>query len=309
MDDVEIVAACDELVDRAAQFAPRTYATPRALLANEKLDFVDIVTRPDTHLPLVALAIQAGVPAICQKPMAPTWPEACDMARLVAEARARVMIHENWRWQPWYREAGRRLRAGDIGQPYTYRLLTRRRDGFGDAPYAHQPYFKDMPRLLIYETLVHHLDTARFLFGEVECLHALARKRNPVIAGEDQVLITVRHDTGVDGSVDGHRFGELEPPNGPVMGAAWIEGETGTLSVDASGRVFLEGRLVWDEVPAIGYRGDSVRATQRHFIDCLRSGAEFESGAEEYLKTFALVEAAYRSAAEGRLVKPSLGMV
>ena len=38
-----------------------------------------------------------------------------------------------------------------------------------------------------------------------------------------------------------------------------------------------------------GYRGDSSKATQSHFIDCLRSGIEFETGGEEYLKTFQLV--------------------
>jgi len=51
-----------------------------------------------------------------------------------------------------------------------------------------------------------------------------------------------------------------------------------------------------------GYRGDSVRATQAHFISCLASGAPFESGGREYLHTFAAVEAAYRSIAERREV-------
>jgi len=45
-----------------------------------------------------------------------------------------------------------------------------------------------------------------------------------------------------------------------------------------------------------------VRATQAHFIDCLANGSKFESGGRPYLRTFAAVEAAYRSAADARCV-------
>jgi len=51
-----------------------------------------------------------------------------------------------------------------------------------------------------------------------------------------------------------------------------------------------------------GYRGDSVKATQEHFIECLRTGRPFETSAREYLKTCAAVEAAYVSAREARSV-------
>jgi hypothetical protein len=46
-----------------------------------------------------------------------------------------------------------------------------------------------------------------------------------------------------------------------------------------------------------------VRATQQHFVDCLASGRPFESGGREYLKTFGVVEAAYRSAEIGQAVR------
>ena len=51
-----------------------------------------------------------------------------------------------------------------------------------------------------------------------------------------------------------------------------------------------------------GYKGDSVKATQQHFIDCLRSGEPFETSAKNYLQTFVAVEAAYRSATSQRRV-------
>jgi predicted dehydrogenase len=58
----------------------------------------------------------------------------------------------------------------------------------------------------------------------------------------------------------------------------------------------------WKNDVATGYRGDSVYATQAHFIRSLLGKTPFETGGREYLHTFAAVEAAYRSAAEQRMV-------
>lgn len=185
MPEVELAAACDLDLARARQAAGRAYASAEEMLGREKLDFVDIATRPDTHLPLVRQAAAHGIAAICQKPMAPNWPGAVAMVEAAEPAGTPLMIHENWRWQPWYRVAREMICRGDIGPPVAYRFVTRKRDGLGEAPYAHQPYFRQMPRLLIYETLVHQIDTARFLFGEIASVYAQARRYNPRIAGED----------------------------------------------------------------------------------------------------------------------------
>ena len=56
--EVEIVAAADPRLGRAQKFAGRIYGTAEEMLGSEALDFVDIVTRVDTHLPLVRLAVQ-----------------------------------------------------------------------------------------------------------------------------------------------------------------------------------------------------------------------------------------------------------
>ncbi len=300
MPDIELAAACDLDETRARAAAPRSYRSAEEMLDREALDFVDIATRPATHLELVRLAIGRGIPTICQKPMATTWEEALEMARLAEGARAPLVIHENWRWQPWYREARRRIDAGEIGRPVSYLFRTRARDGLGTHPYTRQPYFVEMPRLLIYEAMVHHIDTARFLAGPIESVYALIRRHNPVIRGEDCALVTMRHAGTVDGVIDGHRFAETEPP-GAAMGEAWIDGEEAVLWINGRGEVFRGAERVF--VPTgEGYRGDSVFATQRHFVECLRTGAASESSAAEYMQTFGAVEAAYRSVAERRPV-------
>lgn len=303
MPEVELVASADPDLARARNAAPRAYASAEEMLDHEQLDFVDIATRPEWHLPLVRLAAERRVPAICQKPMAPTWPDCLAMAFASETAATPLMIHENWRWQPWYRKAKESIARGDIGRPVGYWFRTRRRDGLGPAPYPTQPYFVNYPRYLIYETLVHHIDTARFLFGEIATIYAQARRWNPAIRGEDQAILTLTHADTTCGVIDGHRFLDTDPPNAPAMGDACFEGESAALWVRASGDLFLDDRLLWKNDVSAGYRGDSVRATQRHFIECLRSGLPFESGAQEYLKTVRAVEAAYESLAEGRAIR------
>jgi D-apiose dehydrogenase len=154
---------------------------------------------------------------------------------------------------------------------------------------------------VIDEVLVHHIDTARFLFGEIATVYAQASHRNQNIAAEDQAILVLTHEGAVHGWIDGHRL--LDPvPDGPVMGDAFFEGELGTISITTTGDVYRDNVLAWKNDVTSGYRGDSVRATQAHFISCLKGGSPFESGGRQYLRTFATVEAAYRSVSEGRCV-------
>src|SRR5216117_3396292 len=71
---VELAAAADPVLARARQVAPRAYSTAEDMFDSERLDFVDIATRPDSHLPLVRLAAGRKTPVICQKPMAQPVP-------------------------------------------------------------------------------------------------------------------------------------------------------------------------------------------------------------------------------------------
>lgn len=291
---VEIVAACDPRAERAASSAPLSFTSVGEMLTRCALDFVDIATRPESHPEIVRLAAAHKLHAICQKPMAPDIQESRGMSEAARAAGVRLMIHDNWRWQPWYRQAAAIVASGKIGQPIGYGLRTGKRDGAGPEPYAAQPYFRRMPRFLIYEVLVHHLDVARFLFGEIASIYALARRRNETIAGEDQALLTLRHRSGVDGWIDGNRHVNTVP-DGPVMGSAFIDGDEGALTITPAGDVLRNGEIEWNNNAATGYRGDSVYNTQVHFIQCLRSGATFETDAADYLNTVAAVEAAYGS--------------
>ena len=84
---------------------------------------------------------------------------------------------------------------------------------------------------------------------------------------------------------------------------ATFEGESGSIRINALGEIWSGDEKIWRD-SGHGYRGDSVYATQVHFIECLETGRPFETGARDYLeKTFAAVEAAYSSMASHRAVE------
>lgn len=313
VEGARIAAVADIDAGRAREFAarwgiPAAYGDAGEMLEREKPDFADIVTRPDTHLSLVRLAAGRGVHVICQKPMAPTIEECREMADAARRAGIRLVIHENWRWQPWYREVKRLADSGALGRVYHVAFKMRTGDGRGPEPFAAQPYFRQMPRLLIYETAVHFLDTFRFLAGEIESVMCETQRINPMIAGEDYALIQIRFKQGARGLIDANRASGPMPP--PVaFGEFVIEGDRAMARMVPEGDLFLteypgQERPHPFEKPLEGYKGDSARAVQQHFIDRLRDGLPAESEADEYLKTVAAVEACYRSAASGLPEKP-----
>ncbi len=307
--EVEITAVCD-LDELRAQFFQDRYGIPRryndfeVMLKQEAPDFADIVTRPEAHLAMVRQAAHHGVAVLCQKPLAPTMAAARE---IIDTARGiRLMVNENWRWQAWYREIKTLLDGGTIGEPFSYRWIHRANDGLLAVPYPNQPYFATYPRFLIYETLVHYLDAGRFLFGEADRVACEISRVNPAIAGEDLVLILLGYPGRLRGIIDANRCSPLDAP-GDAMGNLRIDGTGGTLWLAEDGAIHVEPRngvryrQEWC-IPVTGYRGDSCFLTQRHFVDCLRSGTEFETSGVDYLRTLELVEACYESAARGQSV-------
>ena len=293
--DAEIVAACDLSLERARAAAPRAYTSVEEMLKVEELDFVDVVTRSTTHPELISLAAERGLAIICQKPMAPDWATACRMVEIAESYGVRFMIHDNWRWQSWYRAASAMIARGDIGTPLNYGFRCQVSHGTGDEPYPKQAYFRQLERFLIDEVLVHHIDTARFLFGDISSIYAEAARTNPRMVGEDYAILTLRHVNGAMGSVEGHAF--VKHNSSPTHDDAIFEGDSGTIRLSSLGEICAGDERIWRD-SGTGYRGDSVYAAQAHFIDCLKSGQPFETGAREYLeKTFAVVEAAYASLA------------
>lgn len=315
--EVEILAVCNRNTDKAREVA-QAYGIPRAaawaelgtLLDELGPDFVDIITPPETHLKAVQLAAERGIHVICQKPLAPTLEESRRIVQIAREANIRFLVHENWRWQPWYREIKRQLDAGALGELFSISVRMRMGDGWQpDAYLARQPFFRTYPRLLVYETAVHFLDTFRFLGGEIESIHAQLSQRNADIAGEDAAIITAKFASGATTLLDASRYNESDAADARyTFGTVRVDGSKGHIELDLEGELTFKPlgqppRPIDYEHSRQGFGGDCVYALQRRFTDCMLNDLPFESTGEDYLKTIALVEACYESNAAGQVVK------
>ena len=124
------------------------------------------------HAPLVRLAAAKRLPVLCQKPLAPNLQEATELAAEV-EGSTRLMVHENWRFRGYYRDAAAWLREGRIGN-VKQAQLTLLTSGVLPGPdglcpaLERQPFMRGERRMLVAEVLIHHLDTLRMLLGPLQ---------------------------------------------------------------------------------------------------------------------------------------------
>ena len=275
------------------------------------IDVLDIATPPPTHAEAIRTALPHGLRAIiCQKPFCTSLDEA---RVVIAEAKAAgtpLIVHENFRFQPWFRAMKAALDAGQVGRPLNLTFRLRTGDGQGASAYlARQPYFREMPRFLIHETGVHYLDTFRYLMGPPDGIYADLRRLNPGIRGEDAGHVLLDYGSGARALLDANRLLDFDT-DAPrrTFGEAWLEGEAGTLALTGDGALRLRPHGSRDQETLLGARdwdgfaGDSVHAFQAHVVTAMSGGGAIETGACDYLDALDLVERAYASfAARSRL--------
>lgn len=315
IEEVELVAICDRDLAKATSMAetyrvPKVYTDINDLFAQEDLDVLDIITPPETHHTLVQQTANQGIHIICQKPLAPTLEIAQEMVDIAKRKGVRLMVHENWRFKPWYRKIKELLEQDTIGDRL-HSLYFRMRTGDGwpaDAYMSRQPYFRTMPRLLVYETGIHFIDTFRFLAGKVKSVFADLRKLNPGIAGEDAGIIHFTFQNGARGIWDANRFNESNHPNPRyTFGEMLVEGNQGSLRLYNDGNITLQKLGKQEEnIPYAhenkNFAGDCVYFLQKHFVHCFLNDLPFENSGEAYLRNLEVQEAVYLSAEEGRVV-------
>jgi predicted dehydrogenase len=120
---VTLVAIADPDPASLSQAASRTdaqaFAEPVAMLAEADLDAVVIASPTTSHLPLALAAIERGIAALVEKPLAATPQEA---ERIVAAASAAgappVQVGHIERFNPAVLELGRLLEAGWLSTVY-----------------------------------------------------------------------------------------------------------------------------------------------------------------------------------------------
>jgi predicted dehydrogenase len=300
-DRARVVAIADPSRENAARRADefsisQIYADADAMFAATELDAVDIAAPRQFHAALVRLAAKRGLPVLCQKPLAPDLQQAIELAAAVKN-QTRLMVHENWRFRGYYRDAAAWLREGRIGdvRQAQLTLLTSGvlpgADGLRPA-LERQPFMRGEKRMLVAEVLIHHLDTLRMLLGPLRVTAAGLSRTYSEMAGEDGAVIQIRAESGatvtVFASFAAHGFPAVQVDRLDILGT------TGSIRLDGPHLVCsgcAPAEKHYDL--AVEYQG-SYNRTIAHFVQSLRDNTPFETAPEDNIETLRLVEDCYR---------------
>jgi myo-inositol 2-dehydrogenase / D-chiro-inositol 1-dehydrogenase len=162
LDEVDEVLLFDPLPGRAAHASATLPGTRNvedldALL--KASDGVLLATPTTTHPALLRAAIAAGVPTLCEKPIASHLDEMRALVDDVEASGVEVLVGFQRRFDPAIAELRRRILAGEVGDVYLVRALGNdaRPPDFGYLPQS-GGIFRDL--------LIHDLDAVPWLVGE-----------------------------------------------------------------------------------------------------------------------------------------------
>lgn len=285
----EVVAVVGRRQERARALAgrfgiPEVYTDAGELCAREDLDGIAICTPNAAHREQALLAFAHGKHVFCEKPLGLSVAEAEEMTS-AAEASGRVhQVAFTYRYLYGVGELRRRVRAGDVGEPYLFRAHHEYWDGLrpGAAP-GWRELRAPAGGGVLYDSGSHLFDLARFVLGPIAEVKAdLQILPRPGVETDDLASVSFRHASGVRGQWFASRITPTRADN-----YVQVVGREGALEallsrgrLDAL-RVARPGVAGWEELPlpeeARGGQAHALGRMMRSFVDaCLRGRLDEE---------------------------------
>jgi predicted dehydrogenase len=177
-DDVEIVAACDIVRERAERRAreygiPDIYEDYRELLARGDIDFVSVCVPNLLHCQIAVDALNAGKHVHCEKPMAMNSDETKRMIEASEKSGRQLMIGLNNRFTPISQFVKRYVDEGRLGEIYFAKCGWKRRNGLSYAGWFSDKSMSGGGPLI--DLGVHYIDLAMHFLGFPEVDKVLAK--------------------------------------------------------------------------------------------------------------------------------------
>jgi dTDP-4-amino-4,6-dideoxygalactose transaminase/predicted dehydrogenase len=297
-DRVEVIAVVDTDLERAERFAraanAKAYGSHKAMLLNEKLDGASICTVPSTHLEIALDLLGAGIHVLCEKPLATSVAEAEKMMECAEANGRRLVTAFKFRFQEEVLGAKELIDHGRLGKILNFRLMF---GGAIDTGVSWRAQKQVAGGGVIMDNGPHAVDLIHYLFGDIEGLSVDAGSGRGAEV-EDSARLNVRTKDGNLGVVD---LGwSIAVPSPRYLE---IYGSEGTAFLDADGLSYrLKTWNQWKRVPnQLDARGSFARQIT-HFVDAISRTVPESGGDREGLKSQIIIEAAYRSLAEGAKV-------
>ena len=328
MDNVEIVALCDILPERAERFVKEfpgaeTYTDFNEMLKRDDIDAVDICTPNYLHPIVACAAMNAGKHVFSEKPDSPTVEGVMAMKETAEKTGKTLMVMRNNRYVPSSAFARKYVQNGDAGEIYAAHCGWQRRRGIPGKGGWFTTKEKSGGGPLI-DLGVHMIDLALWLMGNPKpvavtgCTYSKFagndvsdsenskfgdKAENGVYDVEDLAMGFVRMDNGACLTIEcswasnverEHRFVELY---GTKAGLKW-DSEELSLFEERDG-VLVDCAPKFKETHGVtGYE-----MNLRHFVDVVLNGAEPMFVPEQGVDMVKLICALYESAATGKEVR------
>jgi predicted dehydrogenase len=207
--EARLVAIADVAADRARLVAEeleieQSFGSLEAMLECKEIEAVVIAT-PDTFHPVaIAAAARAGKDILCEKPLALNLADARAAIDAVAKAGVRLQVGFMRRYDPAYAAAMKRIEAGEIGVPVTFKSIGRDKEW---GPLA--AYQSGINGMIFYTNTIHDFDLARWLMrDEVAEVHSYATAvTRPELSECGDVVASVvnlKYERGAIGNVESY---------------------------------------------------------------------------------------------------------
>ena len=264
------------------------------------VDAVVIVTPTGTHAELIRRALDLRIAVFCEKPIALDLDATKGVVDHVAKTGGRVQIGFQRRFDAGFREARRRVRAGELGTVYSFHMTSR------DATPPPDAYVETSGGQFV-DQLIHDFDVTRWMFGEeVKDLYATGSTLGfPQYEAWGDVAtsaVVLRLRGGAIGLLQAARHNEAGyDVRAEIFGAkdtiaVGLDPRTPLTSVEPDGP-----KLKDPAYPTFFVRfADAYRAELAHFLRYARGEAENPCTAEDAMEALRIALAARQSLRERR---------
>lgn len=309
----------DRLGELAAQYSVATYTDFNDLIAREDLDIISVATPNSLHMPATVAALNSGRHVLCEKPLALNPAEAKQMVEAAKRNNRVLKISFNHRMRGDVQMLKKQVDAGKLGRIYHAKASWMRRSGIpGMGGWFTTKALAGGGPLI--DLGVHVLDMAMFLLGDPDVLSVTAATYSEL----GSKGVGSRGDT-----VDANKF-EVEDfgtafvrlsggatltldASWAIYGKTWDDFEVNVFGTDGGGRVHTNGWRQQDTLemyvdvegqpatltPRVT-PGEGHVAVVRELLSVIRSGDFSREQGMDGLRRTQIIDACYRSAAEGR---------
>jgi predicted dehydrogenase len=167
-------------------------------------DVVVVLTAPESHAELTALALEHGKHVVAEKPLAPTRAEAESLARLAADRSLHLLAAPFVQLAPTFRALWGAIRDGAIGRAHSARGL------YGNVGSTWARWYHDGSIGPLAEVGIYNLKSLTALLGpivEIDATSAVAVRRRVIEgveianSGPDVSHVIARHESGALSSI------------------------------------------------------------------------------------------------------------